>query len=737
MWDRLLIHAFAPGLVPAGGSVAGAAVSLAHAERATWIVPLVVALIGLVGWSYHRSPGRRVWVLASLRAALLGMIGLAVLDPVVRLTVRTPNRERVLVLLDDSASLSLRDGGDTSRVDQIKRAFADPKLDLLRRLGRAGDVRLFAFGRTSGLAEVAAATDLTATGPTTPLGDAVADALARGRGQPTAAIVLVTDGQSNAGASPLAVPTGGVPLLVWGVGPSAARDVVVSDLYAPAVAFVDDAVPVTVHVRGAGLAGRVGHVVLKLGDRTVDERDVTFDGADQTVTMRAVPTAAGTFELTASVAPRPDEATAANNVATTRLRVVDGKLKVLLVDGSPRWEFKFLQAALLRDRRVSLRCLLQSADAGVAAGPASPYVAAFPDTREALFDNYDLVILGDVDPATVPTPLLAEFVDRFGGGLLVVPGKRHGLGGYAATPLAAVLPVDVTTAAATDGVRPVELRRTAAGRRSPTLRLAGDDAASDAAWAGLPPVYWAVSAVAKRGAETLLATADGRAVVAAQPYGRGQAMVVGTDNTWRWRRAVGEAGYAALWGQIVQRLALPHLSGESRRATVTTDRPAYDVGDRVTITARVYGGGFAPLSDPAVPGTLTVAGRPSPLVLSAVADEPGVYRGETVATVAGEATFALDRDAKAAVTYAVTSASRELSAAGMDEPLLRQMAAASGGAFFTAADVGRLPDAVHPRAADEAVSAVDVPLWSTPAYLAIMVAVAAVEWVLRKAVQLR
>ncbi len=779
MFDRLLIRSFAAGAAPPGSTVTAAAVSLANGR---WLMPAMVVLVALaaaVVWSYRRSTGRFAHLMAGLRAALLGLILLAIVDPVVRLSIHTPSRRSVVLLFDDSASMALRDARPAdadvrraliaqdaldpakglnqpmgtvakpptpSRVELVRSAFANRRLDLLGRLGRDGDVRLSTFGRPDGVADLDAVDHLTAAGPSTPLGDAIRSTLARGRGQSVAAVVLVTDGQSNAGGSPVAAATAaggqGVPLLIYGVGVSDARDIIVSDLFAPDVSFVRDDVPVTVRVRGVGLAGQVGHLVLKLGDATVDRQDVTFTGAEQAIAMRATPQAAGSFVLSASIAPRPDEATPANNSAEARLRVVDGKLKVLLVDSSPRWGFKFLQASLLDDRRVSLKCLLQGADPGTSADPASPYVSAFPADKAELFDHYDLVILGDVDPggfSAAQVGALAQFVDQFGGGLLVVPGKRFGIGGYAGTPLAKLLPVDPATARAADGAHAITLKRTEAGTRSPMMRLTADPAASEAAWAALPPIYWDLPAVAKPGAESLLLDPadDTRSVLAVQPYGRGQAMYVGTDNTWRWRRDGGDRLFTTFWAQLVQRLALPHLLGESRTAQVATDRPTYGLGDRVTITARVYTGGFAPLADPAVPGVLTIAGRATPLALSAVADEPGVYRGELVATAAGDYTYRLDRDAKAEAAFAVAATSRELSATSMNEPLLREMAKASGGAFFREEDLIRLPDAVKAAAADAAVSTIDVSLWSTPAYFVLMVAVATAEWIVRRAAHLR
>ena len=51
---------------------------------------------------------------------------------------------------------------------------------------------------------------------------------------------------------------------------------------------------------------------------------------------------------------------------------------MLLVESAPRWEFKYLQALLLRDRRVQLKCVLQEIDPAISADPTGPYLPAFP-----------------------------------------------------------------------------------------------------------------------------------------------------------------------------------------------------------------------------------------------------------------------------------------------------------------------------------------------------------------------
>src|SRR5690606_22735530 len=97
------------------------------------------------------------------------------------------------------------------------------------------------------------------------------------------------------------------------------------------------------------------------------------------------------FVLEVKVPARANEILAENNQDLRRIRVVDNRIRVLLVEQSPRWEFRYLQALLMRDRRVELKCVLFDGDPAIARAPDSPYLEAFPSGREELF-AYDVVM---------------------------------------------------------------------------------------------------------------------------------------------------------------------------------------------------------------------------------------------------------------------------------------------------------------------------------------------------------
>ena len=311
----------------------------------------------------------------------------------------------------------------------------------------------------------------------TAIGDALRDVINRKRGQPVTGILMVTDGANNAGSEPLdaagAARQEHMPLYIYGVGITSPRDIIVDSVFTPDVAFINDEVPVTVRVRAQGLKGQKAHLTLKQDDKEVASKDLEFSGDDdsQVVPMTFTPDKAGLFELTASIPPRDDETVKDNNTASQRLRVIDSKIKVLYIEQAPRWEFRFIQSALLRDRRVDAKFLLLQADPELAAAEGSPYIDKFPADKQDLF-KYDLVIIGVVDSKSFTSEQmdnLSEFVSKFGGAMTFIAGRQFDPDYYSGTPFEKLLPVEIATGMveqdSTD--RPTTLALTPMGRGSP------------------------------------------------------------------------------------------------------------------------------------------------------------------------------------------------------------------------------------------------------------------------------
>jgi len=651
-----------------------------------------------------------------------------------------------------------------SRGDIVKAAFANRQLDLLDSLKRKYDLEYVTFNRNVVIANEdqafhQAAPDDDARSSTA-IGDAIRDVMNRKRGQPVAGILLVTDGANNSGSEPLEAATAAaqekMPLYIYGVGITSPRDIIVDNLFTPEIAFIKDEVPMTVRVRAQGLKGQKAHLSLKIGEEEVASKDLEFtEDGEQAVPLVYIPQKAGEFDLVASIPPRDDETVKDNNSATARLRVIDTKIKVLYMEQTPRWEFRFIQNALSRDRRLDAKFLLVQADPAMARAKDSPYIEKFPTTKEELF-KYDLLMIGDVDiKAFTPEQLdsVNEFVSKFGGAVAFIAGQHSNPAAYVDTPLEKLLPIEPDTSAVMrESSRSTTLALTAVGRTNPMLRISPDEQQNAQIWQDFAPIQW-ISRVAraKPGAQVLLEDSDPAKMtrfgkmpaMAVHQYGVGQALFIGTDNTWRWRQEGGAGYYPVLWGQIVQRMALAHMLGGSKRTQLSVDKQRYNTSDRVTVFARLYDQNFDPIKVPFVNGIYTVAGAkgqpdsPKQTVqLRALPDQPGMYRGDFIATAPGNYNFFVESDPQTPLEFAVVKSRYELGETAMNELLLKEMARVSGGAFFREETLSKLPQELSQK--DEHVTrVVDADLWSSPFYFALLCGLVFTEWVLRKRYELK
>jgi hypothetical protein len=829
--------------VPAGKASAVSRMSLdLRGELGIGLAILAAIALGVaVYYLYRRSAeglsrARRI-SLTTLRIAFLVLLVALLLRPVLALTIEGSIRRSLVLLVDSSASMQIKDPRTNpddlkraaiatglldpargmsqtvprhavadieqiERIELVRAALQNPQLNLLRALDRNFDVRFYSFGDSvqemerapAILTEDATAAEtladhaawlrrLDANAPATAIGEAVRDVLNRMRGQPLAGIVLVTDGANNSGLPPLEAALlarqEGVPLWTWGVGMTSPKDIMVQTVFAQDTVFLKDEVPVQVRFRGRGVTGHTTRMIVTLGGQKLEERDITFtDESEQVIDLHVTPQQKGEVELKISIPPLEDEAVKDNNELTHHFRVVDDTIKLLYVEQYPRHEFKFLQATLLRDRRIEARFILFEADPALAHEEGSPYLREFPSQKDDLF-AYDVVILGDVDPRNVPLAqleALTEFVSRYGGALIVLAGRRYNPWTWRHSAFEKLLPVELDPSLAVTAEpmasKPLHLELTAAGQTSPMLRLADQELENIARWKALPPIYWVARvARAKPAAEVLLVDPDPlkasrfekMPVIAVHQYGLGQVLWVGTDNIWRWRRNTGDRYYSMIWGQIVQRMALQRVLGAAKRTQLTSDRQTYMTGDRVTIYARLYTPNYDPVVEPSVKGFFEPRGAetlPGPpggereVLLRPIPQQPGMYRGELIAPGPGAWRFYVERDRETDLEFVVTEPRFEFGDTAMNDALLRELAAITGGRFFREEDLHGLPSALAEfvrtkpareiapppggstrtaiRSADRIVSTYEVEVWSTPLYFLLLLGIVTAEWILRK-----
>lgn len=748
-----------------------------------WVLVLVLApaLVLACRWFYRRdrAAGRSVVAPMVLRGLVLVLIALFLFHP-----VRSKQRVRVerpvaAVLVDDSASMREHDLGDLA-VDQGLPREAERRRVVQAVLGPAlaeleADYEVLLYGFGSSLRALGELDDLAAADGETRLGDALAGLAGETRGRDLAQVVVVSDGRVNAGrdvqAALVQLLGRQVPVNTIGVGdPTVPRDVRLGNVVVPEVALAGDTVSLEVSISARGYAGQRSHVTvedattgLELGRSDFDlAGDETTTGVtEQVVRVSFVPEVEGDLELRVAVAVLPGESDDVNNVERRVLRVEPGNIKVLYVDGYPRFEYRFLKDSLLRVTNMQVHCYLVSASPDFVQ-EASPglgqSLTAIPSDLEFLLENYHVIILGDVDPQDLGEnyeQVLANykaFVEA-GGGLLMIAGGRYAPKEYRDTPLAEILPVLIGDPAAEwdhvhDPGQPFRPRLARPRDPHEIVTLDPDVERNRELWegqAGLAPLTWYYPVAKLRStAEALLTHPQsvndhGPHVLLATMYApQGRTAFLATDETWRWRFRYLETYREPFWRGLIRYLALNRLRRSDYRFELSSDLSSYTIGQRMAITARVKDTEYQPLEADAFDVTIV---RPdgSQDVLSLPRDEPGTYRGSILAGEPGPYRFWLvDPDDVAAEprsprVVTVTSPSLETDDAVLDELLLQRLAARSLGEYAPLEEAPRLlagfDDPKSERPLDEPERE---EVWAGFPQLGLLLALLAAEWVLRK-----
>jgi len=813
------IFHFLIGLPDEVESLSGARIVLREPLDPWTFIFLAVAAVLFAGYLYKRtgnglSQARRIWM-GLLRVLLILLVLVIYQRPQIDAYSATSIRRTLLVGLDTTGSMRIADQryerddlvraaialgdlpptgglsrqlpGPESKYNAVPRTTLveglvnHPDAPLLDRLSEDFDLRFFAFG--SQPSEIGNPFDTNdedtalarADQPRTAVGSSVREMIERNRGQPLAGMLLFSDGANNAGLPPLTAASmaadENIPLYIFGAGVTAPRDIVVRRFFSPEVVTESDPVEVNTRILGRGFEGQEVELELLLDDTPVASQRVLLTGGEQNVTASFVPDGTGDFQLTARIAPRPNETTTDNNALSQAIRVIDSRFNVLLAENLPRWEYRYLQAGLARDSRVELRSYLHQG--GAAFADDESFLAEFPTSREALFD-YHVVVLGDLSPEAIGAEgltLLGEWVSRLGGSLILLSGRADNPWSYGTGPLAPMLPVEIPSSRPSPGSGffsdPVQMELTPGGQRSELLDFADlergiaaaadpdEETAEEAAesfWAELPALQWAAPVErARPGAEVLAFDSSilrenrfGKLpLIVRQQYGLGTVLYLGSDNFWRWRSAENvEDFHRIFWGRLVQQMAMTKLLSTSQLVNLSAERSNYVTGDQVRVLGRIFDPGYEPATAASLSATVEFTpgdGGPetsSGFSLRQVRGQPGLYEGSFPATAAGTWRVFLEREPDADLRVPVTEPRFEMGETNMNAALLRSMAAATGGRFFREENLHELPPLLESK--DETVlTPVEIPLWAAPITFLLFLLLATAEWLTRKLSGLR
>ena len=711
--------------------------------------------------SYRRRPSSPL--LLSIRIALIALLAFCLFRPVLIVKAAVAQQNFLAVLIDDSRSMQIDDSDEgQTRGEYARQQFGDRTAATLKRLSDKFVVRTFRF--SSSAARLGSPAELTFGGVETKLGAALEGARQELAGLPLAGMVLVSDGADTTDAAlteaVLSLKAAALPVFTVGVGQDhLTRDIQVDRVSTPRQALKGTSLLIDAVVKQTGYAGETVTLDVEDAGRIVGTQQLKLpaDGEPASVRVRVMAGDAGPRVLKFRISPQRDEVISQNNARESLVDVLDRPERILYFEGQPRFEMKFIRQAIKEDKNLQLVTLLRTAESKyLRLGVDDPehLAAGFPKTREELF-AYRGLVLGSIEASAFTGDqlrMIAEFVEKRGGGLLVLGGSgSFSEGGYAGTPVADVLPVvlDRVVRAANGPTVSTALviRPTRAGEGHAVTQIAANEAASSARWPELPTLTSVnpIRAV-KPGATVLLSGADERRrdhiVLASQRYGRGKAIAQPVQDSWLWqmhaKMSLEDQTHENYWRQMLRWL----VDGVPDTVDVHTVADRVQPGEPVTLVADVVDRAFVELNDARVVARVK---RPNGTVdtvpMQWTGEQNGEYRATFATVEAGiytaevEAVRGTTAVGRSATQVRVVPSDAEYFDASMQPARLRRIAEETGGRFYTA---GKLTGLVEDlQYTGRGVTTIEErELWHMPIVLIALLGLMFAEWALRRRVGL-
>ena len=575
------------------------------------LLPLPViglaALVVVLFTAIALMRGLSGWALRGLGALLV--VG-ALVQPMYQSEDRTPLKDIVVLLIDQSASQALLDRAriTENRTAEIEAALAARPNTQVHRI------------------EVNDGPDDTGS----LLMTALSEQLSKLPSERIAGIILLSDGLLHDLELAPELPA---PLHLMLSGKKSDWDRRVTVKNAPAFAILDEEITLTLRIEDSGAAPATPVIVPLI---------ISVDGGppqsyqvplNQDLSLPITLPHAGRNIIQFETPKVAGELTDRNNSALVQINGVRDRLRVLLVSGQPHAGGRIWRNLLKSDSAVDLVhfTILRSPNKqdGVPVDELS--LIPFP-TRELFMEkihDFDLIIFDRYKRRGIlPALYLDNVVDyvRNGGAVLVAAGPDFAsANSLYRSPLSNILPAEPTARVITKPLRP---KLTAVGQKHPVTANLSSDKTEWGRW--LRQIE-----VTQKSGHILMSGADERPLLILDRQGEGRVALLASDHAWLWHRGFEGGGPQR---ELLRRLAHwmmkePDLEEE-------------------TLTARAYGDGLKiirqSLQDNIAPVTVTSpSGNKSLLNLKQTApgrfeadlqtDELGLYRliGDGQSSVVG------------------------------------------------------------------------------------------------------
>jgi hypothetical protein len=300
-----------------------------------WLIPLCILLgIASAYFMYHKDQRFedvvqwKIKIMMTLRAATIALLLFFLLEPVINTLRRTVEKPIILLVKDDSASLTFNN-------DSASLAEIDRNINVLgHALEQDYEVRHYTFGE-----ELSSGRSTKHDAPYTDISNMLSGIEERYLNRNIGALILVSDGIYNKGSNPIyGNQRLDFPVYTIGVGDTAKhQDLILKDAKNNRIAHLGNSFPVKVDIEAIGFKDRRVEVSIKQQGKTLAVKKTTATSSDFQTTLEFILEAktVGIQRYTIEVDALDEEKNKSNNIRDVYIEVLEGRQSILLLSYAP------------------------------------------------------------------------------------------------------------------------------------------------------------------------------------------------------------------------------------------------------------------------------------------------------------------------------------------------------------------------------------------------------------------
>lgn len=685
---------------------------------------LIIIAYSVYVYKYTLPPVSRFrrFFLAFIRIIALTLLVFIIFEPTLVLTEKKILPPVSLFFIDNSKSMQINDG---SKRTEVVNRFIDDIINT----DVKGEKKFYSFGSRADAVAADSLNKLNFTEPSTNFAQIID--IIRNSDDNISTITIISDGVITDGSTPFySAQRLGIPFFNLAVGDSSRKkDIELKNVLFNEYIYAQTPTAINAVITNNGFAGKNVSAGLYEGSNLISQKNIILDKSGvNSLSFEYTPVESGEKKIQIKVSVLDNEASALNNNKSFFVNILDNKINILLIAGSPGADLTFIKNSLTEDPNLKVNTLTQ----------ISPN-RFLEQNQNLLLDSADIIYLIDYPTQNSDNGFLTKVSDKLRNkNIPLFLLLSSDVSPLKLKTIEDLLPISVTQIE--NNYLQVQPNPEFNESSNPLLNHS-----SESDWNNLPPIPQAISNIKVKPEGRVIV----KTLVSGQPrsnplivtknLGSKRSIVVLGNEIWRWKLQTAQKNIKLFDSFLLSSNRWLNAPDEDKKIMIRTSKKFYAAGEPIDFSAQVYDDLFNPLSDAELKLNISGPEYHDEIILSSIGN--GLYEGSLSLTKNGDYKFSgqvlfdnknLGYDNG---TFNVGDVDPELLESRMNFDFLNQLSIETKGKTYVNTNTDQLIGDLIQTNQDlskEKILTSEIRLWSSEILLILVIVLFSLEWFIRK-----